>query len=84
MGVAENRGGWRRGRYRFLPVVPGRMEFAAEVRQAILAHRPRRIAVELPQTLEAATLRAVSRLPEVSVILYPDSSGKGAVYVPLK
>ena len=84
MGVAEDRGGWRQGRYRFLPVVPGRMEFAAEVRQALLAHRPRRIAVELPQTLEAATLRAVSRLPEVSVILYPDSSGKGAVYVPVE
>lgn len=84
MGGAENGGGWRQGRYRFLPVVPGRMEFAAEVRRAILAHRPRRIAVELPQTLKAATLRAVSRLPEVSVIVYPDSSGQGGVYVPVE
>ena len=84
MGGAENRDGWRRGRFRFLPVVPGRMEFAAEVRRALLARRPRRIAVELPHTLKAATLRAVSRLPEVSVILYPDSSGQGAVYVPVE
>ena len=84
MGGAENRDGWRRGRFRFLPVVPGRMEFAAEVRRALLARRPRRIAVELPHTLKAATLRAVSRLPEVSVILYPDSFGQGAVYVPVE
>ena len=84
MGGAEKGEGWRRGRFRFLPVVPGRMEFAAEVRRAVLAHRPRRIAVELPQTLEAATLRAVSRLPEVSVILYPDESGQDAVYLPVE
>ena len=82
MGGADKGDGWRRGRFRFLPVVPGRMEFAAEVRRAVLAHRPRRIAVELPQTLKAATLRAVNRLPEFSVILYPDKSGQDAVYRP--
>ncbi len=84
MGGAENRDGWRQGRFRFLPVVPGRMEFAAEVRRVILARRPRQIAVELPHTLKEATLRAVSRLPELSVILYPESSGQGAVYVPVE
>ncbi len=84
MGGTEKGEGWRLGRFRFLPVVPGRMEFAAEVRRAVLAHRPRRIAVELPQTLKAATLRAVSRLPEFSVILYPDKSGQDAVYVPVE
>ena len=84
MGSAEKGDGWRRGRFRFLPVVPGRMEFAAEVRRAVLARRPRRIAVELPQTLKAATLRAVSRLPELSVIIYPDKSGQDAVYVPVE
>ncbi len=84
MDGADHPGGWRRGRYRFLPVVPGRMEFAEEVRRVILANRPKRVAVELPATLEEAVFRAVGRLPEVSVIIYPDSDGQGAVYVPVE
>src|SRR5579885_3834348 len=53
----------RRGRFRYFPVVPGRLEFAIEVRQAILRDRPNVIAVELPATLAPAWQRAVTRLP---------------------
>lgn len=75
-----------RGRFTYLPVVPGRMEFAIEVRQAILRQRPEVVAVELPATLEAAWTRAVERLPEMSVIFYPDEEAgeDNAVYVPIE
>jgi len=73
----------RRGRLRYLPVVPGRMEFAEEVRKSILTHRPQVVAVELPATLEASFLRAVERLPELSVILY-SAKGDESVYVPVE
>ena len=76
-------GSLKRGRFTYFPVVPGRLEFAIEVRQAILRERPRVIALELPATLEPAWMRAVSRLPEISVIFYPDESAGAdqAVYV---
>jgi hypothetical protein len=67
-------------------VAPGRLEFSIEVRRAILRDRPQVIAVELPVTLEPAWLRAVGRLPEISLIFYPDESAGGdrAVYVPIE
>ena len=67
-------GSLRRGRFTYFPVVPGRLEFAIEVRQAILRERPQVVAVELPVTLQQAYLRAVARLPEMSVIFYPDET----------
>jgi hypothetical protein len=79
-------GSLRRGRITYFPVAAGRLEFAIEVRQAILAARPKVVALELPGTLEAMWRRAVERLPEMSVILYPDDSGgeDQAVYVPVE
>ncbi len=75
-------GSLKRGRFHYLPVVPGRMEFALEVRLAILRDRPKVVAVELPVTLEESYLRAVSRLPELTVLLYPDEKDEeGGVYV---
>jgi hypothetical protein len=76
-------GSLTRGRFRYFPVVPGRVEFAAEVRETILRERPEVIALELPATLETAWLRAVARLPEISVIFYPEDAGgeERAVYV---
>src|SRR3984957_6188961 len=74
----------RRGRFTYFPVAPGRMEFALEVRQAILRERPQTIALELPATLQAAWMRAVERLPAMSLIFYPDDStseDSEAVYV---
>ncbi|HVY95256.1 MAG TPA: hypothetical protein VHA14_20995 [Bryobacteraceae bacterium] len=63
-----------RGQVSYLPVVPGRLEFATEVRRRILADRPDIVAVELPQTLEDVYLDAVRRLPQISVIFYNDTS----------
>ena len=68
-------GSLTRGRFTYFPVVPGRLEFAIEVRAAILRDRPEVIALELPATLQPAWMRAVERLPEISVIFYPDESG---------
>jgi hypothetical protein len=75
-----------RGRFTYFPVVPGRLEFAAEVRQAILRDRPDVIAVELPATLQQAWTRAIERLPQISVIFYPDDAGESdrAVYIPIE
>src|SRR5579872_3469276 len=65
-------GSLHRGRFTYFPVVPGRLEFAIEVRQAILRDRPQVVALELPTTLQHAWLRAIDRLPEMSVIFYQD------------
>jgi hypothetical protein len=85
-------GSLRRGRFTYLPVVPGRLEFAIEVRQAILRDKPQVVAVELPLTLQQQFLRAVARLPEISVIVYPDvysgnaaqDASERAIYVPVE
>ena len=79
-------GSLRRGRFTYFPVAPGRLEFAIEVRQAILRERPEVVAVELPATLQEAWMRAVARLPEMSLIFYPDETAGDdeAVYVPIE
>ena len=46
--MAEDAGSLDRGRFRYFPVAPGRMEFAIEVRRALLDARPGVVAVELP------------------------------------
>src|ERR1051325_3138057 len=65
-------GSLQRGRFRYFPVVPGRLEFAIEVRQALLRERPQVVALELPTTLREGYLQAIARLPEMSVVFYPD------------
>jgi len=79
-------GSLRRERFTYFPVVPGRLEFAIEVRRALLRDRPQVVALELPVTLQNAWVRAVARLPEVSLIFYPDEStgDSEAVYVPIE
>jgi len=59
-----------------LPVLHYRMEFAQLVRKAFERVRPHVVALELPHTLEAAFVRALRRLPQISVISYPARSGK--------
>lgn len=54
-----------------LPVLHYRMEFAQLVRLAFDRIRPQAVALELPHTLEAAFVRALRRLPQISVISYP-------------
>ena len=87
-----------RGNITYLPVVPGRLEFAVEVRRRILAERPAVVAVELPATLEEPYLEAIRRLPQISVIFYnlsspsspgysiynSDAESEQAVYVPVE
>jgi hypothetical protein len=75
-----------RGAFRYFPVVPGRMEFAAAVRELLLRGRPRVVAVELPTALESAYLDAVARLPEMSAIVYREDSDdeETAVYIPVE
>jgi len=81
-------GSLRRGRFTYLPVVPGRLEFAIQVRQAILRDKPQAVALELPVTLQQHYVRAVARLPEMSVIFYPDETAQEnaerVIYVPIE
>ncbi len=85
----DDAGSLRRGAWRYFPVVPGRMEFAIEVRQAILEARPKVVAVELPHTCEEFYLRAIDRLPQYSALMYPtpdasDLDEDSFVYVPVE
>jgi hypothetical protein len=76
-----------RGAFRYFPVVPGRLEFAAAVREAILRDRPETVAVELPCALEDKFLEAIDRLPEMSVIVYSDEADRepeSAIYLPVE
>ena len=71
-----------RDRFHYLPVVPGRLEFALEVRRAILGEKPQAVAVELPATVEAAYLDAIKRLPKMTVLLYTDEKAEDqAIYI---
>ena len=81
----EDPGSLRRGNFTYFPVVPGRLEFAVELRRAILRDKPKIVAVELPGSLEDVYLQALARLPEMSVILYPDPKDEErAIYVPVE
>ena len=84
MSSAEVPPSLRQGQFHYFPVAPGRLEFAEEVRKCILRERPQVVAVELPSTLEAAYLRAVERLPEMSVILYDDRNTDHSTYIPIE
>ncbi len=76
----------RRGKFRYFPVVPGRVEFTVALRKLLLAEKPRAVAVELPGFLEKSYRRALARLPEMSVILYHDEKDEDgrAIYVPVE
>ncbi len=83
--LSEQAGSLRRGNFTYVPVVPGRVEFAAEVRRVILRDRPRVVAVELPGSLEDSYLQALARLPQMSVLLYIDEKDdERAIYVPVE
>jgi hypothetical protein len=66
-----------------LPILHGRLECAALVRQAFEMQQPDALAVELPATLETAVLRAAARLPLLSVVHYEDSHGQ-TIYYPIE
>jgi hypothetical protein len=72
----------QRGHLRYFPVVPGRMEFATAVRRELLATRPEVVAVELPSWLQPFYLEALDRLPQFSVVVYPEGGeSERGVYV---
>lgn len=76
-----------RGRYHYFPVVPGKLEFASALRKLLLVKKPAIVAVELPGFLADPYKKALSRLPELSVILYiPETNDdeNPAVYVPVE
>lgn len=54
------------------------MEFAVEVRRAILANRPEVVAVPLWRDLQAEILGAVARLPELSAVTWSSSDPASA------
>lgn len=72
----------QKGRLHVLPVLHERLEFAEAVRLALEEIRPQTVAVELPASLEPQILKAVERLPQVSLLLY-ESSGGAPLYLPV-
>lgn len=70
--------------FTYLPVLPGRLEFAAAVRHALLREQPQVLAVELPMSLEQVYLQAIARLPEISVILYSGEAEDEYIFVPVE
>ncbi len=58
------------GNIHALPILHYRMEFASLVRQTADGVNPDCIAIELPATLQAAFLRGIERLPQISVLAY--------------
>ena len=81
----EDAGSLSRANFTYFPVVPGRVEFATELRRFILRNSPAIVAVELPGSLEDAYLQALARLPEMSVIVYPDEGDdEQAIYIPVE
>ncbi len=75
----------QRGNLTYLPVVPGRIEFAEAVRNYIVEHRPQVVAVELPGSLESLYRTALARMPRMSVIVLPDEQDEeSATYIPVE
>jgi hypothetical protein len=74
-----------RGRITYFPVVPGRLEFTWRLRRFLLSERPKVIAVELPESLEAVYSEAISRLPQMSVLMLPErDEEESAVFLPVE
>jgi hypothetical protein len=68
---------------RIVPVVHGRVEFACEVRRQFFDFAPTAVAVELPETLQEPVLRAVRKLPFISIVHYVNTRGEPA-YLPVE
>src|ERR1700691_5633909 len=82
---AEDPASLRRGNITYFPVIRARLEFGIQVRPPILRAQPKIVAVELPGALEDVYLQALARLPEISVILYPDpQDDERGIYVPVE
>ncbi len=65
-----------------LPVLHERLEFADLVRRTFTRLEPDAVALEIPSSLGRIWLRAVDRLPSISVLLYENSAGQ-TIYLPV-
>ncbi len=65
-----------RGGVHVLPVLHERIESADLVRQTMVDLRPDTVVLEIPSSLERHWLKAVDRLPEISVLLYENAAGQ--------
>ena len=66
---------------RLMPVVHERVDLATIVRSALSAVEPAAVAVELPTTLREVVLRAVARLPRISVVISEEEDDDPLVWV---
>ena len=84
-GGLEDAGSLRRGNLRYFPVVPGRVEFTVALRRALLEDRPAFVAIELPSSLREDYLAAIERLPQFSMLVYPEQNEDDrATYIPIE
>src|ERR1700693_1583745 len=83
--ISDDPASLRRGNFTYFPVIAGRLEFSIQLRRAILRDRPKIGAVEVPGSLSHVYLRALARLPEMSVLLYPEPQDEErGIYVPVE
>jgi hypothetical protein len=73
----------RDGNIHCVPIHHYSLEFAEHVRLVAQVVRPDAVAVELPPSLEEAFLRAIRRLPLLSVILFQDKARR-TLYLPVE
>jgi hypothetical protein len=72
-----------RGRAHILPTLHERIEFADLARETMADLKPDAVVVEIPSSLERYWLKAVDRLPEISVLLYENAAGQ-TLYLPIQ
>jgi hypothetical protein len=70
------------GNITVVPSIHARAAFALEVRRLFLSDSYDCVAVELPDSLREKVLEGIEELPEVSVVIYKDSTDKYG-YVPI-
>jgi len=66
-----------------VPALHERLESADAVRGALASLAPDAVAVEVPSSLQRLFLRAVDRLPSISVLLYETARG-ATIYLPIQ
>jgi hypothetical protein len=70
-------------RIRVLPIIHGAGDFAVRVREELLSRPYDCLAVPLPPSFQESVEDAVTRLPEISVVVQRDVDGDGFSYVPI-
>lgn len=65
-----------------VPILHERLESAVAVRRALSAVTPDAVAVEVPSSLTRVFVRAIERMPSISVLLYETAAGE-TIYLPL-